>query len=368
MRWPWSKGETRQSNIGGSGNFSDQVIRLIEAEAAQKAVDAGTTAAVEAAAGALSRAFMSAEVDAEDWVQEIVDPGFLALTARNWVRAGASMHSIEMGASGRPWLASVAFWNWENAGNADHPADKRNWRVRATSYGPSSSKTRLLPWDGVVYTTWGSSPGTTYIGAGPLGFASTTARLMAETERSLTDEARGAIANLIPHPKPDSSAVDADGNPVDPLAALKADLAAARGRPVFVETLRAGLGQGQASAPQKDWIPSRLGPNPPEAMVEIAKQSFERILAACGMPAAIWTGDAAQASREALRLWHQNTVRPLARMLEHELEVKLEADLKLQFDNYPLDLAGRAQAFQKLVAGGVGVNEALATSGLLADG
>ena len=37
------------------------------------------------------------------------------------------------------------------------------------------------------------------------------------------------------------------------------------------------------------------------------------------------------------------------------------------FDAYPLDLAGRAQAFQKLVAGGVSVTEALATAGLLAD-
>ena len=54
-------------------------------------------------------------------------------------------------------------------------------------------------------------------------------------------------------------------------------------------------------------------------------------------------------------------------MLEHELTVKLETDVQLRFDLYNIDLAGRAQAFQKLVAGGVGVNEALATSGLLAD-
>ena len=58
---------------------------------------------------------------------------------------------------------------------------------------------------------------------------------------------------------------------------------------------------------------------------------------------------------------------PLARILEAELSGKLEADVRLTFDNYPLDLAGRAQAFQKLVAGGVPVSEALATAGLLAD-
>lgn len=57
---------------------------------------------------------------------------------------------------------------------------------------------------------------------------------------------------------------------------------------------------------------------------------------------------------------------PLAKMLESELSEKPEGDVRLVFDSYPLDLAGRTQAFQKLVAGGVPVNEALATSGLLA--
>ena len=54
-------------------------------------------------------------------------------------------------------------------------------------------------------------------------------------------------------------------------------------------------------------------------------------------------------------------------MVEHELTAKLETPVKLKFDSYALDLAGRAQAFQKLVAGGVPVNEALAVSGLLAE-
>ena len=62
-----------------------------------------------------------------------------------------------------------------------------------------------------------------------------------------------------------------------------------------------------------------------------------------------------------------NVVIPLARILERELTEKLETEVRLKFDNYPLDLAGRAQAFQKLVAGGVAVNEALITSGLMSD-
>ena len=55
----------------------------------------------------------------------------------------------------------------------------------------------------------------------------------------------------------------------------------------------------------------------------------------------------------------------LARILEYELTAKLDGPVGLAFDAYPLDLAGRAQSFQKLVAGGVSVNDALATAGLL---
>ena len=55
----------------------------------------------------------------------------------------------------------------------------------------------------------------------------------------------------------------------------------------------------------------------------------------------------------------------MAGMLETELREKLETDITLTFDNYPKDLQGRASAFQKMVAGGVDLNEALATTGLL---
>ena len=58
MRWPWQRREHRDSG----GDFSDAVVRLIEAQAAGTAADASSTAAVEAASGALSRAFASAEV------------------------------------------------------------------------------------------------------------------------------------------------------------------------------------------------------------------------------------------------------------------------------------------------------------------
>ena len=51
--------ETRASN--GGGDFFNAVVAQLEAQASTRAADAGATAAVEAAAGALSRAFADAE-------------------------------------------------------------------------------------------------------------------------------------------------------------------------------------------------------------------------------------------------------------------------------------------------------------------
>ena len=73
------------------------------------------------------------------------------------------------------------------------------------------------------------------------------------------------------------------------------------------------------------------------------------------------------AKREAWRQFYLGTVAPLGRVVERELSDKFGVPVRLRFDLYNFDLAGRAAAFQKLVTGGVAVSEALATSGLLAD-
>ena len=101
--------------------------------------------------------------------------------------------------------------------------------------------------------------------------------------------------------------------------------------------------------------------------MKLADAAFNRVLAASGCSPALFDASDGTSKREALRQWHLGVVMPLARQIEHELTAKLDAYVRLRFDLYNVDLAGRAQAFQKLVAGGVGVNEALATSGLLAD-
>ena len=350
MRWPWQK-EARESG----GDFSDAVIRLIEAQAAGSAADASSTAAVEAASGALSRAFASATVEGESWVQDAVSPRFLAQVGRDLIRSGDSLHVIEVAPGGAVTLIPCSAWHFEGGGHPD------TWTVRATYYGPSSSVTRHLPYAAIIFATWGSTPGQPYIGTGPLSWAHTTARLQSETERSLADEVSGPLAQLIAIPQDGG-----DEGAEDNLALLKRDIRTARGKALLLETVAAGWGEGKSAAPGRDWQSNRLGPMPPESMTKIRKDTFEAVLASCGTPPSLFLDADGTSQREGLRRWHLGTVLPLARLLEAELSAKLETAVTLKFDNYPLDLAGRAQAFQKLVAGGVSPVEALQMSGLLA--
>ena len=359
MRFPWSRSEpspdaTEKRDSGG--DFSDAVVRLIEAQAAGSAADASSTAAIEAAAGGLSRAFAGASVEGPEWAQAAVSPSFLAQVGRDLVRSGDSLHVIQVSLSGEVRLVPCSSWHWEGS------HDQATWTVRATAYGPSTSTTWNLPNAGVIFVRWGGTPGLPYVGVAPTSWAHTTARLQSETERSLADEAKGPLAQLIGIPA-DGGAGDA----TDPLAMLKADIRAARGKALLLETTSAGWGEGMASSPRKDWVASRLGPNPPDAMATLRKDTFEAMLAACGTPPSLYTDADGTSQREALRRWHLGTVLPLAGMLQRELMDKLETDVRLRFDNYPLDLDGRAKSFKNLVAGGMDVAQAVAVTGLLAE-
>ena len=351
MRWPWQPREDRQA----TGGYAGIVSALIAASAAGTTQQASATAATEAVAGALSRAFADATVEAPDEIVASLTPRTLAQVGRDLVRVGESLHVIRM-AGGRLRLAPASTWYWE--GGSD-PAD---WICTATSYGPSGSSTWRVPMNSVIFVTWGSPTARPYHGLGPGTWAADTSRLTANAERSLADEAGGPLAQLLAVPQDGG-----DGGDDDPLKALRADLGAARGKALLVETTSAGWGEGKVAAPTLDWKTQRLGPMPPEAMVKLAESAFARSLAAAGCSPSLFNDADGTSKREALRQWHMGVVRPLARILEAELTEKFGTPVRLKFDGYPLDLAGRAQAFQKLVAGGVAVNEALMTAGLLAD-
>ena len=243
--WPFKR-RTERRTLGG--DFTDRVIRSAEAEAAAKVADAGSTAAVEAAAGLLSRSLAAATVEAAEWARDAVCASYLAQAGRDLIRRGASLHVIRVDSEGRAALWPVSSWHWQG-----RSPDPKLWTVRATAFGPSGSMTwDAMPQAGVVFHRWGSTPGAAYVGLGPLGWASASAKVSAETERSLGDESAGPLAKLLPIPTDGG-----DGGDDDPLKMVKRDIAGARGRALLLETTSAGYGDGRPAAPQRDWIASR---------------------------------------------------------------------------------------------------------------
>ena len=68
------------------------------------------------------------------------------------------------------------------------------------------------------------------------------------------------MGHLLPIPSDGGDGSD------DPLAMLKADMAAAKGRTLLTETTSAGWGEGRQAAPAEDWRARRFGANPPDAL------------------------------------------------------------------------------------------------------
>lgn len=343
--------EQRQSG----GAYSDAVVRLLEQQVAGTVADRTSTAAVEAAAGALSRALAAAEVSGPSWARAAVSPGFLGQVGRDLVRSGKSLHVISVSDLGKLALLPASSWDFHGG------ADPETWMVRANLYGPSGSETRYLPFAGVVFMVWGTTPGETYAGRGPLQWASTSARLQSEVERSLADEAGGPIAQLLPIPE------DTGEGDNDPHAELEADIRNKRGKALLVESTRGGFGEGKIAEPARDWEARRLGPQPPVTMDAIMGRSFVEVLSACGCPPGLFVERAdGTAQRESYRRFFSLTVEPLAVLLAGELSAKLEADISLKFaGRYAADLAGRARAFQSMVKAGMETDRAAALAGLM---
>ncbi len=352
MRWPWQQRETRQSG------YTDAVIAAIVQASTGTTTSTTSTAAVESAAGLLGRAFASAEVSSpNNEITRAITPEILNLIGRTLLRDGESVWAIDV-VDGRLSLLPAGSWTVNG-----YSTDPMEWWYRLDMFSPSGSTTRYLPGASILHFKYSVDASRPWVGLSPLQWASTSARLNAEAERSLADEAGGPIAQMLSIP------VDGgDGGDDDTLAMLKKDIAAARGGALLVETTSSGWGDGQSAAPHRDWHARRLGPDPAGGLNTARRESMAGILAACGVPPDLMDPDSSgTAQREAYRRWFASTAQPIARIVEHELSVKLETPVSLDMTSlYAHDLVGRAAAFQRLTAGGVSINEALTTSGLLA--
>ena len=138
---------------------------------------------------------------------------------------------------------------------------------------------------------------------------------------------------------------------------------------MLTETTAAGWGEGRMAAPQADWQPRRVGANPPPVLPTLRGDAYDAVLAACGVPPDLARISTAQGQREAFRRFLTTGLEPVGELVAAELAAKLDTP-GVRFDftgTYAHDLAGRAQAFKAMAAGGMDVNRALELSGLMVD-
>ena len=352
MRWPWSKAEPEKRE---TQPFTDAVIQAIvnQAEGSMPG-DPAQTWALETAANLYSKAFAAARITGER--TEKITPGLMALIARNLIRRGDSLHVIEL-RRGKVDFLPVGSWDVRGGW------DETSWFYRADLFGPSGNITRLVSSGGVLHFRYAVDPARPWHGIGPLGWARETGVLAANLERRLGEEAGGAVAHVVPIPSDGG-----DGETSDPLAMLKKDLAAAKGKTILTETTAGGWQKGMSEAPRADWKPSRLGAHPPDVLRGLRSEAGMAVLSACGVPVSLATDADGTSQREAWRRFVMGAVEPLLEIVGEELEAKLETTISFDLTGlWAHDLQGRASAFQKMVQGGMALEQAVAASGVLSD-
>ena len=181
MKWPFKRRTEHRAS------FTDAVATAIANEAAgAKSASPLQTAALEACAGLIGRAFASATVVSSSMVQGALDPATLCLIGRSLIRRGEIVLAIDTGNGG---LSLIPASEVEIKG--DHTPS--SWRYKLTLPGPSRSVTRRVQADEVVHLRYSVEPGKPWLGVGPLQVAALAGRLSAETVKALADEAAGPV-------------------------------------------------------------------------------------------------------------------------------------------------------------------------------
>jgi len=347
--WPFRRARPERRTAA----YTDALVGDWESAATAPGATVRGLAALEACASIYAQAFAGVGVQPAAAARAL--PASLrAMIGRALIRDGQAVFRIRV-AAGRINLTPAS--HVSVIGNAD-PA---SWRYLLTEPGPSNTVTAEVPAAAVAHFRYATSPAAPWRGVAPMAAAKSTATLASNLEQRLGEEAGAAVGSILPVPTDGGDDSDAD-----PLAPLKKDLAAAKGRQVLAETTAGGWGDGRSSAPPTDYVSRRFGANPPEALVELRDRATRDVARACGIPAVLLAerGDGTSARAG----WQRFLTTTLAPLLESALgdECERKLDVRPMFDTAPLlaDLQVRAQAVERLTKAGVTVEEARAVTGL----
>ena len=342
--WPFRQNETRADD-----SYTDTLVAALTARAQGKELAVPyALGALEACAGVVGRGFAAAEVAGGDAVKDALQPAVMEMIGRSMIRSGELLMMIDT-TGGRIKLLPA---QTHDVTGGPYP---ESWMYGLTLGGPSDTLTfDSIPAESVLHFRYAADPAQPWRGNSPLQVAALAGRLSAETVNSLSDESSGPTGSLLGIPK--------DGDD-DTVAALKGDIANARGRVALLES----GDWDNAGGGEVDLAVKRFGADPPEAMVKLLEASSREVWSACGFNSSLFGGNQAAAVRESWRLALFGVLSPLRRLVETELRAKL-GDVTLDWSELRAsDLSGRARAFQSMVGGGMPVADAVAIAGLMVD-
>ena len=339
MKWPtWGKPpETRADS-----SFTDALVAAIVTGAGGSASGIPTaTAALEACAGFVSRAFASAELP--EGVE--IPPSTLALIGRDLIRRGESLHLVEV-AGGEVMLRPVGSWDVRGGPH------EQDWWYRCDLFGPSGNVSRFVPSAAVVHVRYAVDAARPYYGLGPIQIAAAAGRLAAATSASLADEAGRPHGSFLVLPDPSKADT------------ISAQIKTAQGKVLGVEGGDWNVEQGGMN--RAEFSEKRFGADPPAGLVAIHAQAFDQVCAACGLTGLFSAGSDSAGRREAYRQALHTVIAPLGRIVAHELTAKMDRPIVLDWAELKAgDIAGRSRAFASLVNGGMSLQDAAAASGVL---
>ena len=304
MKLPWTKATENYQ-----GSYTDALIASLVRQVRGRTANVSLiseTGALESAAGLVGRAFMACEVSGDPTYARAITPQIMQLIGRALVRRGDAVFFIDS-TDGLTLLPASS----HSVAGGPMPS---SWTYDLTLGGPSELKTlRPVQAEGVLHFRYAADVEPPWRGNASLGVARSIADLLTEAISYLSQESGKPRGAFLATPK------DGEDDTIDQ---LKADAKTAQGSLLFVEAMTNNWEAGGQSA--GDWGVKHFGPSIGAGMVETAKMARSEALAALGLNEALFMGADSAALREAWRLALFSLIGPLGRLVEAELQDKLD--------------------------------------------
>lgn len=341
----WNK-KKKIERRGYSGIITNALEQAVSGDTAST-----RSSALETAARLYESEIASCDIQAPPGVD--IRPEYLGWMIRKSLLEGEALCLIQV-INDQVTIQPVADHDWRNS----MAMPEQFWQARITLYGPSGNETRQVNRDQLIVHRWSFNEYSPGFGRSPASGAGSAAMLAANGEKRLNEHMSGPVAIVMTLPEGEDAADDR-------FESTRNSIVNAKGRSVLLETTAGGHGSRLDAPMNADYKPNHIRPEPSAELVVTARDSFFRMLAACGVPGGLVDpGADGTSQREALRRFRMMSIEPVRKSLERELRRNIDQDIKLSKDNYALDMVGRSQAIEKLVRAGVGLDIATEALGL----